>query len=147
MHFPGLCRSGSGSWVLHKGTDSVGSAFCALPRSKQLRWPGTWRVHSPQLCGASHPLPCPSLLVPGCTVGALSQVCCVSPLGSWSLVVTLPVDVNYPGFQEDLVSNWEPACNLIEDAISGAEIAPFQALAVTHLPPSLRQGIGWPAAG
>ena len=37
VHFPGLSRSGSGSWVLHKGTDSVGPAFCALPRSKQLR--------------------------------------------------------------------------------------------------------------
>ena len=37
VHFPGLSRSGSGSWVLHKGTDSVGPAFCALPRSEQLR--------------------------------------------------------------------------------------------------------------
>ena len=34
---PGLNHSGSGSWVLHKGTDSVGPAFCALPRSEQLR--------------------------------------------------------------------------------------------------------------
>ena len=32
MHFPGLSYSGSGSQVLHKGTDSVGCAFCALPR-------------------------------------------------------------------------------------------------------------------
>ena len=31
VHFPDLCRSGSGSWVLHKGIDSVGPAFCALP--------------------------------------------------------------------------------------------------------------------
>ena len=37
VHFPGLSRSGSGSQVLHKSTDWVGSAFCALPRSKQLR--------------------------------------------------------------------------------------------------------------
>ena len=37
MHFPGLSRSGLGSWVLHKGTDSVGPIFCALPRSQQLR--------------------------------------------------------------------------------------------------------------
>ena len=36
VHFPGLSRSGSGSWVLHKGADSVGLAFCALPRSEQL---------------------------------------------------------------------------------------------------------------
>ena len=38
---PGLCaglsHSGSGSRVLHKGTDSVGPAFCVLPRSEQLR--------------------------------------------------------------------------------------------------------------
>ena len=32
LHFPGLGRSGSGSWVLHKGTDSVGPAFYSLPR-------------------------------------------------------------------------------------------------------------------
>ena len=39
MHFPGLSLSGSGSGslVLHKGADSVGPAFCALPRSEQLR--------------------------------------------------------------------------------------------------------------
>ena len=34
---PGLSCSGSGSWVLHKGADLVGPAFCALPRSEQLR--------------------------------------------------------------------------------------------------------------
>ena len=37
MHFPGLSHSCSGSQVLHKGTDLVGPAFCALPRSEQLR--------------------------------------------------------------------------------------------------------------
>ena len=36
MHFPGLSRSGSGTWVLLKGTDSVGPAFGALPKSEQL---------------------------------------------------------------------------------------------------------------
>ena len=34
MHFSGLRSSGSGSRVLHKGTDSVGPVFCALPRSE-----------------------------------------------------------------------------------------------------------------
>ena len=34
MHVPGLSHSGSGSWVLHKVTDLVGPAFCALPRSE-----------------------------------------------------------------------------------------------------------------
>ena len=41
LPFPGLC-SRSGSRVLHKGTDLVGRAFCALPRSEQLRRPGAW---------------------------------------------------------------------------------------------------------
>ena len=42
MHFPGLSCSGSGSRVLHKGTDSAGRAFCALPSSEQFRRPGAW---------------------------------------------------------------------------------------------------------
>ena len=46
LPFPGLSYSGSGSWVLHKGTDSVGLcfvlAFCALPMSEELRQPGAW---------------------------------------------------------------------------------------------------------
>ena len=37
MHLPGLSRSGSGTQVVLRGTDSVGPAFCALPRSEQLR--------------------------------------------------------------------------------------------------------------
>ena len=37
MYFPDLRCSGSGSQVLHKGTDSFGPVFCALPRSKHLR--------------------------------------------------------------------------------------------------------------
>ena len=48
MHVPGLSHLGSGSRVLHRGTDSVGCAFCALPRFQQLRQPGAWRVRSPR---------------------------------------------------------------------------------------------------
>ena len=71
-------------------------------------------------------------------MGAPSQVCHVSLLGSRSLAVTLLVDVNRPGSQEDLVSNWKPARSLVEDAISGAEFAPcLPALAITCLPASL----------
>ena len=51
MHFPGLSHSGSGSRVLHKGTDLVGPVFCAHPRSKQLRWPGAWRAQLPPVEG------------------------------------------------------------------------------------------------
>ena len=63
VHFPGLNCSGSGSRVLHKGADSVGPAFCALPKSKQLRRPGAWQAHSPQVGGASYLLPGPGRLV------------------------------------------------------------------------------------
>ena len=48
VHFPGVSLSGSGSQVLHKGTDLVGPEFCALPRSEQLRQPGAWQVHCPR---------------------------------------------------------------------------------------------------
>ena len=40
-------------------------------------------------------------------------------------MATVLADVNHPESQEVLVSNWEPACSLLEDAVSGAEIAPF----------------------
>ena len=33
MHLPGPSRSGSGTRVVLRGTDSVGPAFCVLPRS------------------------------------------------------------------------------------------------------------------
>ena len=35
MHLPGPSRSGSGTRVVLRGTDSVGPAFCALPRSER----------------------------------------------------------------------------------------------------------------
>ena len=37
LHLPGLGRSGSGTRVVLRGTDSVGPVFCVLPRSEQLR--------------------------------------------------------------------------------------------------------------
>ena len=37
IHFPGLSCSGSGTQVALRGADSVGPAFCVLPRSEQLR--------------------------------------------------------------------------------------------------------------
>ena len=58
------------------------------------------------------------------------------------------MDVNCPGSQEDLVSNWEPAHSLVEDAVSGAEIAPhLPALDITRLPLCLQRGMGRSAAG
>ena len=49
VHFPGLSCSGSGSQVLHKGTDSVGPSFYAFPRLEQLRQPGALQAHTPQV--------------------------------------------------------------------------------------------------
>ena len=84
MHFPGLGRSCSGSRILHKGADLVGPAFSALPRSEQPRWPGIWRAQLPvprwRLHLNASPIPTP--LFSWCTVGATSQVCRVSLLGS-----------------------------------------------------------------
>ena len=37
LYLPGPSRSGSGTPVVLRGADSVGPAFCALPRSEQLR--------------------------------------------------------------------------------------------------------------
>ena len=57
--------------------------------------------------------------------------------------MTLLADVNCPGSQEGLVSNWEPAPSLVEDAISGAKIAShLLALAVACLPLFLWRGEG-----
>ena len=79
MHFPGLSHSGSGSWVLHKGTDLVWRAFCVLPRFEQLRQPCAWRLHTPQVGSASYHHPSPSLLVSWvCSGSAVSGVSCVS---------------------------------------------------------------------
>ena len=85
----------------------AGPAFRALPRSKPFRFSDTPQRHRlgwacilcpsqvraaqvtrclasalPQVGGASCYLPGPWCSFPGCAARALSQVCCVSPLGS-----------------------------------------------------------------
>ena len=78
VHFPGISHSGSGSRVLHKDADSIGPAFCVLPRSEHLRRPGAWRVHSPQVwCILSPPRSQPLDFL-GSSGPALSGVPCVS---------------------------------------------------------------------
>jgi len=37
--------------------------------------------------------------------------------------VTLLADVNRLVYQEDVVSNWQPAQSLVEDAVPGAKIS------------------------
>ena len=91
--------------------------------------------------GASYHLPGPSHSVSRVRSGsAISGVPCVSS-GELISGTTLLVDVSRPGSQEDLLSNWEPACSLVEDAVSGAEFSPcLLALAVVCLPLCLWQG-------
>ena len=60
VHFPDLSCSGSDSLVLHKSTDSFGPAFCALPRSEELRQPGAWPAHCPRWFVSLNHLPSPS---------------------------------------------------------------------------------------
>ena len=79
MHFPVLPHSGSGSWVLHKGTDSVGPVFCALPRSSS----SGDQVHGertlPRWDGASYHLPRSSCSVSWVhSRSAISGMSCVS---------------------------------------------------------------------
>ena len=61
--------------------------------------------------------------------------------------MTLLVDVNRPGSQEDLLSNWESARSLVEDALSGAEIAPFRLWLPPACLPASGGGMGQSAAG
>ena len=82
VHSPGLSCSASGSRVLHKGTDSVGPAFCALPRSEQLRRPCLASTLC-QLGGEPYHLPGPSPSVSWvCSWSAVSGVPCVSSGGA-----------------------------------------------------------------
>ena len=96
----------------------------------------------------SYHLPGPSHLVSWVhSRSTISGVPCISS-GELISGCGLPGDVNHPVSQEDLVSNWEPAQSLVEDAISGAKIATcLLALAVAHLPPCLWRGMGWSTAG
>ena len=108
MCFPGL--NCSGSRVLCRALSKAGPAFCALPRSKPLRfrfsgtpqrhrfsWACVLRPFQVQAAQATRcsattlspdgavcliASPVPAAWIPGCTAGVLSQVCCVSPLGS-----------------------------------------------------------------
>ena len=147
VHFQGLSRSGSGSVVLHKGTESVGPVFCALPRSEQLRQPVVWWAHSPQECGASYRLPSSSPSVSWVHSGrAFSGVLCIS---SGELIS----DCNPPG-------KWQPSRipgRLCYQLLACLQIGrgcrlwgrdcPFPALAVTGLPLCFWQGMGQSTGG
>ena len=67
--------------------------------------------------------------------------CAVCLLWGADLAATLLADVNHPGSQDDLISNWKPVHSLVEDAPC------LPALAVACLPPCLQQGMGQSTAG
>ena len=78
MHCPGLSHSGSGSQVLHKGTNSVGPVFCALTglSSSGDKMLGE---HTLPTCGLSYCLPHPSRSVSWVrSRSTISGVLCVS---------------------------------------------------------------------
>ena len=78
MHFPRLSCSGSGSWVLHKGTDLFGPEFC--PSQVQPAQATRCLVSTLfQLGSTSYYLPSHSPLVSWvCSKNAISGVPCVS---------------------------------------------------------------------
>jgi len=81
LHLPGPSLSGSGTRVVLRGADLVGPAFCALPRSEQLK---VMRCLASAIA-ATYRLPTAQLS--RCTTGAPSQA-----------------DVDHPDPQEVLVS-------------------------------------------
>ena len=90
--------------------------FCALPGFEQL---GDQVLGEHTVPGGPCILvnpPVPTAQFPGWAKRAPSQVCHVSPLGSWSQAATLLANDNCPVSHEDMVSSWEPAHSLVENA-------------------------------
>ena len=108
--------------------------FCSLPSSEQLRQPGPWGARSPGVRYVLSP-PRPSRLVSRVhSHGAISGVPCVS---SGELISDRdpPGGCQPPRIPGRLGQQLEPAHSLVEDAVSGAEIAScLPALAVACLP-------------
>ena len=141
LHFPGLSCLGQVLGYAARAQIRLSMCFVPFPgpSSSGNQVLGKLTV----LCGLCILItsPVPAAWFPGCAARAPSQVCPVSPLGSLSLPMTLLGDVNCPWSQEDLVSSCKPAHSLVEDAVSGAEIAPhLPVLAVARLP--LWLGVG-----
>ena len=133
VRLPGPNISGSGSQVLHKDADLVGPSFCAFP-GEQLREPGAWWAHSPQVqCDFSPPWP---RLFLGTLCLFWGADLWLRPSRQMSAIQNL---------RKSLVRNWKPVCSLVEDDASGVEFASFWLwLAPTSpLPPV---GMGWSAA-
>ena len=124
MHFPGLSHSGSGFQVLCKGAESVGSAFCALPRSEQLRCPGAWQAQSPPggVCVLLLPLSQPLGFLGVQWVCLLRCVMCFF----WGTDLWLQSSQQMSTVQNPKKSwlTMKPACSLVEDAPLGLQLSP-----------------------
>ena len=138
--FPGLCSSGE--QVLGKCTVLVGRVSQSPPWSRPLSFQGTLREHRLRWATCLSHLPGPGRSAPqvrhestasgGPCLSHLpgpgrsaSRVRCESSASGvlrvssgerWQ-AVTLLADVSHPGSQEDMVSSWEPAHSLVEDAL------------------------------
>ena len=140
-----------------RALSQVDLVFRTRPRSELLRFSGALQGHRRSWFVRFVPFPGPGSsgdwLLGECTVpggpcvlsppwfrrlglpGAPPGVLCVSS-GELIAGSTLLADVSHPGSQEDVVSDWQPAHSLVENVVSGAEIAVapcLPALAVTHL--------------
>ena len=138
MHSPGLSCSGSGFWVLHKGSDFVGPVFCARPRSKQLRWPGAWQALLPPGGGCDLPPP-PSLPLGFLGVQLMHLLRCALCL-FWGADLWLRPSQRMSTIQNPKKS-WlamNSACSLVDDASLGLRLPPSGS--GCHLPVS---GGGW----
>ena len=127
IHFPGLSHSGSGSWVQSLGTDSVGRALCARPRSEQLRWPGAWWAQCPRWIAPVNHCPVPDTQFPGC-----------APCLLWGADLRLLLSWQISTVQ-DPRKTWLATGSLLtvrwRTPVSGAETVPcLLALVVARLP-------------
>ena len=120
VHFPGLSHSGSGSRVVDKGIDSVGSVFCVLPSFEQLRRPRAWWTHTFQVeqCVLSPPCSQPLSFLGAQWERRLRCALCFL----WESDLWLR-----PSWQMSTIQDPRKTClatghSLVEDAISGAKL-------------------------
>ena len=131
VHFPGLSLSGSGFQELHRCRLCWAYILC-LPRLEQLRQPGAWWAHSPQVQCTLSPLQCQpqfSHVLVGCILCLFWEADFWLQPSRWMSTIQ--------NLRKPLVRSWKPVCRSVGGAVSGAEFAPFP----SPLPPA--SGGGW----
>ena len=113
----------------------MGCVFCVLPRSEKFRQPGAWQAYCPT--SAMHLTDLfPSLSPLVSWLHSESTVTGVPYVSSGELISACGITGRSQPFQEDMVSNFEQAHNLVEHAVSGTKTAAapcFPALAAALL--------------